>query len=111
MVRGGCFGSWPMSRAASMTIPHPAPSSIAPVPRSQESRCAPRSTISSGLPLPRISPITLADSASGRWPQVSVKRTRTGKGEGTGAARGVEAVFLREASLMPCFARPTTSRQ
>ena len=48
-VRRGLTGSCPISRAASMTIPQPAPSSIAPLPRSQESRWRPRSTISSGL--------------------------------------------------------------
>ena len=73
-------GAAPRSAArASMTMPHPAASSIAPSPRSHESRCAPRRTISSGLSRPAISPITLADSrVRNPSPQPSVKRTRTG---------------------------------
>ena len=50
----------------------PAPSSMAPRPRSQESRWAPSSTISPGSSRPGTSPMTLADSASGRSPQSSV---------------------------------------
>ena len=38
-----------------------APSSIAPVPRSHESRWPPISTTSSGFLLPRISPMTLCE--------------------------------------------------
>ena len=78
IVRRGCGESAAICRAASITIPQPAPSSIAPVPRSQESRCAPRRTISSGFSRPVTSPITLADVASGRSRHCSVKCTRTG---------------------------------
>ena len=47
-----------------MTIATPLPSSIAPVARSHESRCAPTRTISSGRCDPRISAMTFADGAS-----------------------------------------------
>jgi hypothetical protein len=55
-----------IARAASMTRAALQPSSRAPVPRSQESRCAPRMTASSGFSYPRISPmdIELIDRAA-----------------------------------------------
>ena len=59
MVRAGCFGSFAIMAPAAIEMPMPAPSSIAPVPRSQESRWPPITTTSSGFELPRTSPITL----------------------------------------------------
>ena len=50
------------SLAASRTAIEPVPLSVAPVPRSQESRCPPTITISSGLSVPRISPTVLYTS-------------------------------------------------
>ena len=54
-----------MSLAAATMIAVPAPSSTAPVPWSQLSRCAPSSTNSSGLPLPRTSAMTFCECAPG----------------------------------------------
>ena len=48
-----------MARSASITSAALQPSSSAPVPSSQESRCAPNSTHSSGFSLPRSSATTL----------------------------------------------------
>ena len=61
-----------------MVMATPAPSSIAPVPRSQESRCAPISTTSLVLPRPVISPMTLWEIASPFQPQSSARSTLTG---------------------------------
>jgi len=52
-----------ISRAAPKAIAMPAPSSVAPVPRSQESRCPPIRTISSGRSAPLTSPTTFQDGA------------------------------------------------
>ena len=49
-----------IARSASTTSAALQPLSSAPVPSSQESRCAPRMTNSSGFSLPLISAITLA---------------------------------------------------
>ena len=58
MVRWGGF--WvPASLAAATAIAMPAPSSIEPVPGSQESRWPPTWTIWSGCSVPRISPSTV----------------------------------------------------
>ena len=46
-------------RAASSTAIAPVPLSVPPVARSHESRCAPTSTTSSGVSLPRISATVL----------------------------------------------------
>ena len=78
MVRfGTTFARFSRSPTA-MVIATPAPSSIAPVPRSHESRCAASSTISSGFSLPVISPITFAPLCSPSKPTSSFRRTRTG---------------------------------
>ena len=53
-----------ISRTDSHVTMHPTPSSDAPMPTSHESKWPPTRTISSGSSLPRISPMTLADSAS-----------------------------------------------
>ena len=63
-VRRGARPTAAMTRAASSTIAQPAPSSMAPVPRSHESRCAPSSTTSLARSRPGTSPTTFADSTS-----------------------------------------------
>ena len=50
-----------MARAAPMVMAPPAPSSMAPVPRSQLSMWEPRTMISSGRVRPGRSPITLRE--------------------------------------------------
>ena len=67
-----------MCTAADMVMPTPAASSTAPVPRSQESRWPPISTISSGRLAPVISPITFCEVYSPSQPQSSARRRRTG---------------------------------
>ena len=65
-VRRGRRFSFFISRSASHVTMHPPPSSVEPVPTSQESKWPPTTTTSSGRSRPRISPTTLAESASGR---------------------------------------------
>ena len=74
-----------MALATPIMMATPAPSSIAPTPGSQESRCAPRITISLARSVPGISPTTLADRAGGRSRELlfrcavaRVCRSRTG---------------------------------
>ncbi len=55
------------------TMARPAPSSVAPVPRSQESRCPPMRTISSGRSLPFTSATTFQDEALPAEPSVSAQ--------------------------------------
>ena len=58
MVRAGRRPLWGMALAAATVMAPPAPSSMAPVPRSQLSMCEPRTMISSGRLAPGRSPIT-----------------------------------------------------
>ena len=66
-----------MSRAASITSAALQPLSSAPVPSSQESRCAPSTTNSSGFSRPRISATTFSCSAGPPIWLGSSRRTRT----------------------------------
>jgi len=59
MVRLGLRFSLASARAASRTAMEPVPLSVEPVAKSQESKCAPRMTISSGFSLPRNSATVL----------------------------------------------------
>src|SRR2546422_7499289 len=66
-----------MARAASITSAALQQLSSAPVPSSQESRCAPRITTSSGFSRPRISPTTFSCSSGPPILLGIEKRTRT----------------------------------
>src|SRR6266446_919418 len=59
IVRFGFAPTFCKARAAASTAIDPVPLSVAPVPRSQESRCAPMITNSSGFSVPRISATVL----------------------------------------------------
>src|ERR1700739_3683895 len=74
MVRWGVTPDALIARSASITSAALQPLSRAPVPSSQESRCAPRMTNSSGASLPRISATTF-ESEGGPTRLVGKKKT------------------------------------